>query len=203
MLYQASDLTAVFPSLPPWLAGAVAALSMVWLLNLYNFMDGIDGIAGIEAITVCLGGALIFAESGSELWLAPVLLLGSVAGFLFWNFPSARIFMGDAGSGFLGYVLGLFCLQAASISSESFWAWVILLGVFVVDSTVALFRRLLRGRRIYVAHHSHAYQHAARRYGAHAPVSLSVGAINLLWLLPISTLRSGVGGKVGPAGARS
>lgn len=190
LFYQAFDLSAVFPTLPAWLSGTLAALGIVWLLNLYNFMDGIDGIAGIEAITVCLGGAVVFAESGSELWLAPVLLLGSVAGFLFWNFPFARIFMGDAGSGFLGFVFAAFCLHAASISTEAFWAWVILPGVFIVDATVALFRRLARGRRVYVAHHSHAYQHAARKYGAHAPVSLAVGAINLFWLLPMAMLVS-------------
>lgn len=190
LVYQGADLGAVLPSVPPWLAGTVAAVAMVWLLNLYNFMDGIDGIAGIEAITVCFGGALVFAASGSELWRPSLFLLGSVAGFLYWNFPSARIFMGDAGSGFLGFVLAVFCLQAATISAECFFAWIILLGVFVVDATVALFRRLIRGKRIYVAHRSHAYQHAAERLGAHAPVSLAVGAINLAWLLPLALLVS-------------
>lgn len=229
LFYQAHDLSAVLPGLPDWLSGTLAVLSIVWLLNLYNFMDGIDGIAGIEAITACFGGALILAATGSELWLAPVLLLGSVAGFLFWNFPAARIFMGDVGSGFLGFVFGAFCLHAASVSAETFWGWIILLGAFIVDATVALFRRLARGRRIYVAHHSHAYQHAARKYGAHAPVSLAVGAINLLWLLPIALLvatstldwsigltiawlpllylairfRSGVGEKLAVSGVRS
>lgn len=94
--------------------------------------------------------------------------------------------MGDAGSGFLGIVLGLFSLQAAKVSPEFFWSWLILLGVFIVDATWTLFRRLLRGDKVHQAHRSHAYQHAARYYGGHKPVTLVVGAINLCWLTPLS-----------------
>jgi len=115
-----------------------------------------------------------------------VLLATTVAGFLFWNFPPARIFMGDAGSGFLGIVLGLLALQAGWINPLLFWGWLILLGVFVVDATFTLTRRLVRGERVYEAHRSHAYQYASRQHGSHLPVSLSVAAINLLWLLPVA-----------------
>ena len=92
---------------------------------------------------------------------------GGGLGFLFWNFPPARIFMGDAGSGFLGITLGRDVLagrvgQARSCSGR----WVILLGVFIVDATVTLVRRLLRGEKVYEAHRSHAYQFASRRFGA-------------------------------------
>lgn len=174
----------------PWFVYSLAAVCMVWLVNLYNFMDGIDGIASIEAITVCFGGAILYwiAEPTNYLWLAPMLLLGSVAGFLYWNYPPARIFMGDAGSGFLGFVIGVFCIQAAWIAEEVFWAWIILLAVFIVDSTVALIRRLLRGKRLDEAHRSHAYQYASRKYGGHKAISLAVGAINLFWLLPLALL---------------
>jgi len=68
----------------------------------------------------------------------------------------------------------------------NFWAWLILLGVFIVDATVTLVRRLLRGECIYQAHRSHAYQHAARRYGSHLPVTCAVGVINLVWLAPLA-----------------
>jgi Fuc2NAc and GlcNAc transferase len=174
----------------PWAINIAVALCVVWLVNLYNFMDGIDGIASIEAITVCFGGALIYwlAEPAGYLWLVPMLLLSSVAGFLYWNLPPARIFMGDAGSGFLGFVLAVLCIQAAWISGELFWAWIILLAVFIVDSTVALVRRLLRGKRVYEAHRSHAYQYASRKHGGHKVIILSVGAINLFWLLPMALL---------------
>lgn len=170
-----------------WFGHVLAAFYLVWLLNLYNFMDGIDGIASVEAICVCLGACLLYWLSGAtDLFWGPLLLAASVAGFLFWNFPPARIFMGDAGSGFLGIVLGGLSLQAAWVSAELLWAWLILLGVFIVDATFTLFRRLLRGDKVYEAHRSHAYQFASRRFGRHLPVTVAVGAINLLWLLPIA-----------------
>ncbi len=163
----------------------LAALMLVWLLNLYNFMDGIDGIASIEAITVCVGGALLYALIGIPmLAAAPLLLAACVGGFLVWNFPPARIFMGDAGSGFLGLILGGLTLQAAWVTPQLLWGWLILLGVFIVDATFTLLRRLLRGDKVYEAHRSHAYQYASRQYGAHLPVTLAVLAINVLWLLP-------------------
>lgn len=167
----------------------VGALYVVWLLNLYNFMDGIDGIASVEAITTCLGGAVLYAMLGySEHALLPVMLAASVAGFLFWNFPPARIFMGDAGSGFLGITLAVLSLQAGWFKAELLWSWIILLGVFVVDATWTLFRRLLRGDKVYEAHRSHAYRYASRRVGRHLPVTATVGVINLLWLLPWALL---------------
>ncbi len=171
-----------------WLAQILGIFYLVWLLNLYNFMDGIDGLASIEAITVCLGGALLYL-AGSETinqWCAPVLLAMAVAGFLLWNFPPARIFMGDAGSGFLGIVLGLFSIQAAWVTPKFFWSWLILLGVFIVDATWTLLRRFVRGEKIYEAHRSHAYQYASRHYGSHKAVTLAIGAINVCWLIPIS-----------------
>jgi len=161
---------------------------LVWLLNLYNFMDGIDGIASIEAICICLGGSLLYWLTGhAQEAVLPMLLAATVAGFLVWNFPPARIFMGDAGSGFLGIVLGLLALMAGWINPLLFWGWLILLGVFVVDATFTLARRLLRGDKVYQAHRSHAYQYASRRYAGHRPVSLAVAAINLGWLLPVAS----------------
>jgi len=168
----------------------LAVVCMVWLVNLYNFMDGIDGIASIEAITVCFGAALlIYLGQPSAMYWAPPLLFGaSVLGFLFWNYPPARIFMGDIGSGFLGYVLAVFCLQSVWIAEEMIWAWAILLGAFIVDTTLTLFRRMLRGHRPHTAHRCHAYQHASRRFSKHKPVSVALGVINLVWLLPIAAL---------------
>ena len=167
-----------------------AVVYIVWLLNLYNFMDGIDGLAGIEAITVCCGGALMtwFVASDSTTWMLPVLLATAVSGFLVWNFPPARIFMGDAGSGFLGIMLALLSVQAAWDAPRLLWVWLILLGVFIVDATVTLCRRVLRGEKFYEAHHSHAYQYASRIIGAHRPVTLAIGAINVFWLTPVAGL---------------
>jgi Fuc2NAc and GlcNAc transferase len=185
---------------PGLVVNVLAAFYLVWLLNLYNFMDGIDGIASVEAICVCIGAAIIYALSGfgTLIWL-PVLLACAVAGFLIWNFPPARIFMGDAGSGFLGIMLGCLSLQAAWISSQFLWVWLILLGVFIVDATVTLIRRLVRGDKVYEAHRSHAYQFASRRFGKHLPVTSAVGVINLCWLLPVAVcvVRFGLDGACG------
>ncbi|MGL6091547.1 MAG: MraY family glycosyltransferase [Pseudomonas paracarnis] len=167
--------------------GVLVALYLVWMLNLYNFMDGIDGIASVEAICVSLGACLIYWLTGldSLVWL-PLVLAMAVAGFLFWNFPPARIFMGDAGSGFLGMVLGVISIHAASVSAQLFWVWLILLGVFIVDATLTLIRRLVRGDKVYEAHRSHAYQFASRQFGKHLPVTLAVAGLNLFWLLPVA-----------------
>lgn len=168
-----------------WLGHIGAAIYLVWLLNLYNFMDGLDGLASIEAISVCVGGALVsllFGDVGMS--LLPWLLAAAVFGFLCWNFPPAKIFMGDAGSGFLGMVLGVMSLQAAWVNPTFIWAWLILLGVFIVDATFTLCRRLIRGERVYEAHRTHAYQYAARIHSSHRKVTLTVLGINILWLYP-------------------
>jgi Fuc2NAc and GlcNAc transferase len=93
--------------------------------------------------------------------------------------------MGDTGSGFLGITLGILSLHAGAIAPPLLWSWLILLGVFVVDATVTLLRRLLRGERVYEAHRSHAYQQAARRAG-HLRVTLAVALLNVAWLWPIA-----------------
>jgi Fuc2NAc and GlcNAc transferase len=170
-----------------WIGDILAVFYIVWMLNLYNFMDGIDGIASVEAIFSCMGMAALYVFSGhAVLAPAPLILAATVAGFLCWNFPPAKIFMGDAGSGYLGVLLALLSLQAAWVSSNFFWAWLIMLGVFVVDATFTLMRRLLRGEKIYEAHRSHGYQYAARKYKAHRTVTLGVAVINVCWLLPLA-----------------
>jgi len=174
-----------------WVGDILAVFYLVWMLNLYNFMDGIDGIASVEAICVCLGICLLYwiSDVPDLIWL-PLFLAASVIGFLWWNFPPARIFMGDAGSGFLGGVLGLLSLHAAWTKPQMLWAWVILLGVFIVDATFTLLRRLFRGDKVYEAHRSHAYQFASRKMGSHMAVTLAVGMINICWLLPVALLVS-------------
>ncbi len=170
------------------LAGvALGVVCIVWSINLFNFMDGIDGIASIEAITVSLGGALVCWLAGtSELWPIAALLAACVAGFLVWNYPPARIFMGDAGSGFLGLVLASLALWSASEQPQLLWAWSVLYGVFIVDATTTLVRRVRRGELFFEAHRSHAYQYASRKHASHERVSLAVGLINVGWLLPIA-----------------
>jgi Fuc2NAc and GlcNAc transferase len=170
-----------------WIGNILFVLYLVWMLNLYNFMDGIDGLASAEAISVCLGMFLVYWFGANlELAWGPLALVAAVAGFLCWNYPPAKIFMGDAGSGFLGVVLAGMSIQAASKSPELLWSWLIMLGVFIVDSTWTLIRRLLRGEKVYEAHRSHGYQYASRKHRSHKTVVLASIAINLVWLMPLS-----------------
>ncbi|WP_040070010.1 MraY family glycosyltransferase [Pseudomonas batumici] len=172
-----------------WFGYVIAAFYLVWMLNLYNFMDGIDGLASVEAICACAGACLVYwIEGHTSLAIAPLVLAMAVLGFLVWNFPPAKIFMGDAGSGFLGIVLAVMSLYAAWTNPLFLWAWLILLGVFIVDATFTLIRRLLRGDKVYEAHRSHGYQYASRKYGSHRAVTLAIAAINLLWLVPVAIL---------------
>jgi Fuc2NAc and GlcNAc transferase len=172
-----------------WAGPVLCMLFMVWMINLFNFMDGIDGIASVEAMTVCLGGSLLWwlAGFGAGAGLA-LLFAACVAGFLLWNFPPARIFMGDAGSGFLGLVVALLAMWCGQATPALFWSWFILVGCFMVDATTTLLRRVRRGEKFHEAHRSHAYQYASRRHRGHRPVTLACAAINLLWLLPVATL---------------
>lgn len=169
-----------------WIIAAGSLLFLVWLLNLYNFMDGIDAITGSETITVTLGAALLSWRlvPDDPSWLILLLLASCVAGFLVLNLPPAKLFMGDAGSAFLGIVLGALVIHARQLSEPLFYAWILLLGVYFVDATVTLLRRISAGEKFYQAHRTHAYQHAALRYRSHGRVSLGIAMINLFWLLP-------------------
>ncbi|HVN92791.1 MAG TPA: glycosyltransferase family 4 protein [Terracidiphilus sp.] len=170
-----------------WVGSCVAFLALVWLTNLFNFMDGIDGLAGVEAVCVSGLGAVLMLRGGSP-GVAQVLLMLCAAslGFLVWNWPPAKIFMGDVGSGFLGFTLGTCALFSTANNRQFIWPWAILLAVFIVDATITLLRRILARAPWYQAHRSHAYQHAARTLGSHAKVTLLVAAINIVWLFPLA-----------------
>lgn len=167
---------------------ALGVVTLVWFLNLFNFMDGIDGLAGVEAVSVAATAAAVLVARGAES-PAPLLLLLTAAaagGFLIWNWPPARIFMGDAGSGFLGFLLGAIAWLAISSGQLSIWVWLILYGAFFVDATVTLSRRWARGEPLSIAHRSHAYQRLSRRFGSHRKVTLGYLTVNIVWLAPIA-----------------
>jgi len=182
-------------SVPLGPAGAVlAAFGIVWSTNLYNFMDGIDGLAGAEA-TACgvLGGLLLLATGGRGVAAAAFAVAAASAGFLAWNWHPARIFMGDAGSYFLGFTFAVLAVASERAGAVPLLAWMVLLGVFVFDATVTLVRRARRHERLYAAHRSHAYQRAAPSRALHARVSAAVVAIDLVLaaLAAAGTLRPG------------
>jgi Fuc2NAc and GlcNAc transferase len=185
--------------LPPLLAGGhpvrlgllgdlLAVLGIVWTLNLFNFMDGIDGIAASEAVFVAGLGGVLASGGDAGVTVGGLALAACCGGFLIWNWPPAKIFMGDVGSGFLGYTLAVLALAATRSDPAAVWIWLLLGGVFFVDATVTLIRRVLRGDKVYQAHRSHAYQYLSRRWRSHRLVTCSVIALNVLWLLPCAWL---------------
>jgi Fuc2NAc and GlcNAc transferase len=175
-----------------WLGYVVGALGIAWTVNLFNFMDGIDGIASSEAVFIACSGALLGPLS-VPLPAVPAmaLIFGAVCcGFLLWNWPPAKIFMGDVGSGYLGFILVILAVAATRENPAALAVWVILGGVFFCDATVTLARRVGRRERVHEAHRSHAYQWLARRWESHRAVTLAVAAVNLLWLLPCAWFAS-------------
>ena len=193
---------------PGWAGGILAVIAMVWCLNLFNFMDGIDGIAAVEAISVAVGALIVLSISAPGHELMPYLgvLAVTVLGFLVWNRPPAKIFMGDAASGFLGMLLAQFALISSGVGEMmgvNLWCWLILLGVFFVDASVTLVLRAIAGENLLRAHRQHAYQRLARtlqaaetaalspraaRSNAHRSVLFATAGVNFFWLLPFAVV---------------
>ncbi len=163
----------------------IGIVFLIWLLNLFNFMDGIDGIAGSEAVFVATALAGFIFPLDIPLAITAAGLGVCCLGFLVWNWPPAKIFMGDVGSGFLGYALGLLILLMAHKNANFLFIGLILFAVFIADATYTLCYRFIDGQQWYTAHCTHAYQHAAKKYG-HRIVIIAVWAINLCWLLPVA-----------------
>lgn len=166
----------------------LCTLGIVWFLNIFNFMDGIDGIAVSEAIFTCGGMVWLgweLRDAGPA--TASFVLSASALGFVPRNWPKARIFMGDVGSGYLGFMIAALGVAESVQRPATVWPWIILVGVFAVDSSVTLIRRLARGDALTVAHRTHAYQKLAQKFG-HRKVTIAVIGIDVLWLLPCAVL---------------
>jgi Fuc2NAc and GlcNAc transferase len=174
--------------LPRYLLLPLAVLAIVWGTNLFNFMDGIDGIAGAEGLFIAgIGGALL-ADSVPPVAAALWIIAAACAGFLIWNWAPARIFMGDVGSGFFGFLLAAIAALTVMQGLLGIPVWLILWGTFIADTGVTLARRMLRGEQWWNAHRTHAYQRLSRRFGSHAKSALLYAAINVLVLAPAATL---------------
>lgn len=163
-------------------------LFVVWMTNLYNFMDGINGLAAVEAISVCASMALIYWMQADSVEIVCLLIIisASTCGFLFWNFPNSRLFMGDSGSLFLGAAIGLLAIQSLGKDFLIFFAWVVMLGVFIVDASYTLIYRIVTKQAVHQAHRTHAYQKAAIMFNSHIPITFTVILINLFWLMPFA-----------------
>lgn len=179
---------------PLGLAGtALGMIGIVWAINLYNFVDGIDGLAAGEAITTgVIGGLILLAMGHAGLAMVSLLIAAASAGFLPLNWAPAKLFMGDVGSGMLGYLFAVLAIASENAGAVPLLIWVLLLGAFVFDATVTLCRRIAHGERWYHAHHSHAYQRMVQAGRSHAQVSSMILVINLVlavlaivaWLRP-------------------
>ena len=173
-----------------WGVMLVNALVITWFINLFNFMDGINGLAGFEfAFVVAAVFLLMDIEVDAVSGLFGVAV-GAVMGFLYWNFPSGKVFLGDVGSTFLAALLAWFMLYSVNNDHLSLWVWVILLAVFVTDASYTLIVRMVRRQPWLSAHRSHAYQILSRRLNSHTRVTLIVLALNVCWLLPLAWLAS-------------
>lgn len=169
------------------------ALALV-LVNIWNFMDGIDGLAAGQALVVALAYAAFAAigGGGAVTWLG-VALAAACAGFLPFNLPRARIFLGDVGSGALGFLVAVLAVLSLRDTGEAQAPLLLLpLLAFGVDASLTLARRILRGERWWEAHAQHAFQAHARRSG-HGPVTAGFTA----WTLVASAFM--VAAKAAPA----
>ncbi len=197
------------PAWPRLLVQALAALMVAWaihrttaimldailaftlvmvMVNVWNFMDGIDGLAASQAAIAAAGLALVLAV-GPWAWLGAGLF-AAIVGFLPFNFPKARIFLGDVGSGALGYLLALLLL-AAFTGHRSQWPYLLLpVSVFLIDAGFTLAMRMLRKERWWEPHVQHAYQSWSRRLRGHVPVTMAYGVSSLFAVsLMLSALR--------------
>lgn len=183
---------------PELVLAAIALVVAVYWINLFNFMDGIDGIAGSQAIFMCCGAAfLMVLHSPDTAGTIPFWMLLAVAaataGFLILNWPPAKIFMGDAGSTYLGFMIVFLGLVTIAAGWVSLTQWSILAATFVTDATITLIRRLMLHERVFDAHRRHAYQRMSRRWKSHRRVTAGFIVINLAWLLPLAALSTSSG----------
>jgi len=169
----------VLQILPVAFERLLLGLAWLWFINLFNFMDGIDGLAGSEAIAVALGYLALLTYAGVEdpTWRLALVIAASCAGYLFWNWHPARVFMGDAGSVSLGFLLGWLMLDLALRGQWS--AGLILPLYFVADATYTLLARAYRGEKPWQAHRQHFYQRAVLGGATPSGVVWRVGAANV------------------------
>ncbi len=170
----------------------LAVIAIVWMINLYNFMDGTDGLATVQALTAGSFAAFIFLSAGAT-GIGSILLamLGAAAGFLVWNWPPAKIFMGDVGSSYLGYLFAALAMLGEQSGVMPLLVWFILLALFFWDTTLTLIYRFRKGEKWYAAHCSHAYQRFVQLGNSHKKLALIFLVINItiFWPLAWFTMR--------------
>ncbi len=168
---------------------AMAGVAVAWCINLVNFMDGADGLVSTQALCVAMGMLLIatFGEiPNTQLAWLSAMLFACWAPLLGFNWPPARLFMGDAGAIPLGFVLALMGLMALLTDLSVGLAWLILMMPFLVDTGFTLCIRVLAGEPPHVAHRDHAYQRLIVRAGSSLPITLGLLGMQVIWQFPLA-----------------
>ena len=169
-----------------WICAIVA---VIWLMNLYNFMDGSNGMAGFQGVFAGMTMALLFQLGGeSSMALAALVVAAACAGFLPLNFPRARVFMGDASSVPLGFIFAAFAIYGIQTGSLSLPLSILIMSLFLVDSTLTLLARAFRGERWYTPHAQHVYQRLIGNGWSHRRVLVLYQIINVVLILPAIAL---------------
>lgn len=163
--------------LPNIILELITIAGIVWFINLYNFLDGIDGYASVEAIMM---GLALFLVAGENTFL---VLIASTMGFLIWNWPKAKIFMGDVGSTQLGFILVVFGIYIHNEHKLSIIYWLILAAPFWFDATLTLYRRWRNKEKLSIAHRKHMYQRLVQSGFSHLKVDLLLILLNIVLML--------------------
>lgn len=167
----------------------IGIISIVWLTNLYNFMDGIDGLACSEGLFVSLAaGLILWFTAHDDIAMLFFLLAASIGGFTLLNWPPAKIFLGDVGSGYLGYIIAVLGIYSSKQTALSISFWLILLAVFICDATFTVIQRTLNGKPWYIAHREHAYQRLIAAGATHRQITLAILCLNIAMLLPCALI---------------
>ncbi len=167
----------------PLLIYPITIIGMVWFINLFNFMDGVDGFASVQTIII---SSVLFVFTWN---LSTILLILCITGFLYWNWPKAKIFMGDVGSTQLGFILVVLGIYFHNTLEFSILNWIMLASPFWFDATLTLFRRWRNGEKLSEAHCKHAYQRIVKAGFSHEKVNLFLILINIVNILFISVYR--------------
>jgi Fuc2NAc and GlcNAc transferase len=172
-----------------WLKFPITIFLLLWFYNLFNFIDGSDGMASSAVIYISTVFSIIWFIEHQQMLLLLLTLLGSATlGFIVFNWPPAKIFLGDVGTSFCSYIISVVIMISIWQEHFNILVWLIALGYYLSDTTFTTFIRIIKFPKTwYYPHRSHAYQNLARIRG-HLKILLLVWGFNLLWFLPLAIL---------------
>jgi UDP-N-acetylmuramyl pentapeptide phosphotransferase/UDP-N-acetylglucosamine-1-phosphate transferase len=183
-----------FPGLAPTAGIALSAFATLVVLNFWNFMDGSNGLVAVQ--TAVVAAAFAWLAGDPAMTLLALATVAACAGFLPFNLPEARVFMGDTGSHVLGATVAILALSGLRRGDAAPGQVALLLSAFLIDAGLTLAKRILQGRRFWQAHREHLYQIAVRRGHSHARVCAAYAG----WAILCAWLALGWGARGGEEG---